>query len=163
MAFLFNWVRYFYIFAVMGKPAIAILLACFFLVGSTLLSLGDFSLMRDIPSMYRSYFQVRADKPDPVDFIGDYLLGGKDLLGHNSRDAPAKSDSSLQFQHQAVFSLIVLFHSKLPAYLFSEALDKPIMNHLLRLTTDTITPCSARPSPNYYLFLLNGFFIKQFL
>ncbi|MGI4729698.1 MAG: hypothetical protein ACRYGB_14075 [Janthinobacterium lividum] len=129
----------------MGKSVVAILLACFFLAGSTLLPLGDFSLMRDIPSMYRSYCQVRAGKPDPVDFIGDYLLGGKDLLGHNSRDAPAKSDSSLQFQHQAVFSLIVLFYSKLPAYLFSEALDKPIMNHLLRLTTDYNNPVFRPP------------------
>ncbi len=119
----------------MGRSIVAILLACFFLAGSTLLPLGDFSLMRDIPSMYRSYCKVKAGKPDPADFIGDYLLGGKDLLGHNSNDASAKSDNSLQFQHQAVFSLMVLFHSKLQSNLFAKLLDKPIISHLLTVTT----------------------------
>lgn len=129
----------------MVKPVVTILLACFFLAGSTLLPLGDFSLMRDIPSMYRSYCRVRVGTPDPVDFIGDYLLGGKDLLGHNSHDAPGKSDSSLQFQHQAVFSLIVLFHSKLPVPLFPKALEKPVVSHVLRLTTDYNSPLFRPP------------------
>jgi hypothetical protein len=129
----------------MVKPVVAVLFACFFLAGSTLLPLGDFSLMRDIPSMYRSYCKVKAGRPDPVDFIGDYLLGGKDLLGHNSHDTPAKSDNSLQFQHQAISFMVVLFYSKLPVFLFAKALDKPVVNHLLRLTTDYNSPLFRPP------------------
>ena len=129
----------------MGKPAVAILLACFFLAGTTLLPLGDFSLMRDIPSMYRSYCKVRVGTPDPVDFVGDYLLGGKDLLGHNSHDSPIKSDSSLQFQHQAVSFMVLLFYSKLPITLFAKALNRPVVNHLLRLTTDYSSPVFRPP------------------
>lgn len=129
----------------MGKSVVAILLACFFLTGSTLLPLGDFSLMRDIPSMYRSYCRVKAGKPDPIDFIGDYLLGGKDLLGHNQKDTPAKSDGSLQFQHQAISLMMALFYSKLPFSLFPKELDQPAVSHLLRVTTDYKSPIFRPP------------------
>ena len=68
-----------------------------------ILPLGDFSLMPDLPDMYHSYCKVTAEKPDIIDFIGDYIWGGKDLLGHNKHDAP--SAGSLNFQHQASPSL----------------------------------------------------------
>ena len=78
-------------------------LGFYFLAGSMILPLGDFSLMSDLPDMYHSYCKITAEKPDIIDFIGDYIWGGKDLLGHNKHDAT--SSSSLQFQHQASHSL----------------------------------------------------------
>lgn len=83
----------------------AFLLSIFFLAASTLLPLGDFSLMTDLPAMYRTYTKV-ADPHEAgiVDFIGDYLLNGKIILGHNKHDHAAKAGSDVQFQRTASFS-----------------------------------------------------------
>jgi hypothetical protein len=99
---------------------IASFLVCLFLTGSTLLPLGDFSLMRDLPGMYESYTKVVNEEPDVLDFIGDYLLHGKELLGHNKYDNTSQHDAGLQFQHQASSLTIAFFHvntapSHLPA------------------------------------------------
>lgn len=126
----------FYTFAAMIKSLTAILLACFFLTGSTLLPLGDFSLMKELPGMYRSYCQVKVGEPDVIDFAGDYLLGGKDLLGHNQNDTTPKSDGSLQFQHQANSFLIILLQVKTASSLLAEALSKPVASHPLLFTTE---------------------------
>ena len=85
----------------MIKSSIALFLAFYFLVGSTILPLGDFSLMGDLSGMYKSYCKITAEKPDIFDFIGDYVMGGKYIFGHNKHDAPLKSDGSSQYQHQA--------------------------------------------------------------
>ncbi len=85
-------------------------MACFFLGGSTLLPLSDFSLMQDIPDMYRNYTKITtADELGVIDFIGDYLLHGKDLFGHNEHDKPQSGADNVQFQHQANPLSIVLF------------------------------------------------------
>lgn len=55
--------------------------------------------------MYKDYCKLRVGDPDVLDFIGDYLMGGKDLLGHNHEDRPAKSGTPIQYQHQASISL----------------------------------------------------------
>jgi len=84
------------------KSFIGIFLAFYLLAGSMVLPLGDFSLINDLPGMYHAYTEVSAEKPDVIDFIGDYLLSGKELLGHNKHDASPKADGSTQFQHQAI-------------------------------------------------------------
>ena len=81
-----------------------------------ILPLGDFSLMPDLPEMYQSYCRITAEKPDIIDFIGDYIWGGKDLLGHNKHDA--STSGSLQFQHQASQSLFC-------AHFFTQLPNKP--------------------------------------
>jgi hypothetical protein len=86
----------------MAKKTIALLMACFFLGGSILLPLGDFSLMRDIPDMYHNYTNITTpNEAGIIDFIGDYLLQGKELLGHNGHDKPQSATNNVQFQHQA--------------------------------------------------------------
>ncbi|WP_183575863.1 hypothetical protein HDF18_18325 [Mucilaginibacter sp. X5P1] len=69
-------------------------------MGSIFLPLSDFSLAGDIPNMYHSYEKIasRGDA-DILDFIGDYLLAGKALLGHNKKDKPESAGMSVQFQH----------------------------------------------------------------
>ena len=86
----------------MLKKNTCLTIAFLFLAGSIMLPLGDFSLMRDLPSMYRNYTKITSsEEAGMVDFIGDYLLHGKEILGHNQHDkAPAKG-SEVQFQHQA--------------------------------------------------------------
>jgi len=114
----------------MVKSVLAMLLACFFLAASTLLPLSDFALMKELPRMYRSYCNVKAGgEPDFIDFTGDYLLGGKDLLGHNKHDTPVKTDGSLQFQHQANALLIVLLQVKTVSLLLPEIVASTVLNH----------------------------------
>jgi len=60
--------------------------------------------------MYRAYEKVASpDDKGIFDFVGDYLLGGKALLGHNKHDRPDKSNC-IQFHHAATFALIVYTH-----------------------------------------------------
>lgn len=73
-----------------------------------MLPLGDFSLMSDLPNMYRSYTKIVKEEPDVLDFIGDYLMNGKAILGHNKHDTPESPDTATQFQHQANSLNIVL-------------------------------------------------------
>ena len=80
----------------------SLMLACFFLAGSILLPLGDFSLMNDLPGMYRAYEKLATpEEIGVIDFVGDYLLGGKALLNHNHRDKPETRGIAVQFQHSA--------------------------------------------------------------
>ncbi|CAN5175325.1 hypothetical protein BH09BAC6_BH09BAC6_24160 [soil metagenome] len=115
----------------MIKSFTALLLSNFILAGSIILPLGDFSLMKDLPGMYRSYCSIRAGEPALIDFVGDYLLGGKDLLGHNQHDAPVKSDGSPQFQHQANVSLFFAVAIYRLSFLSNEPEVKhPVYRHL---------------------------------
>jgi hypothetical protein len=87
-------------------------LVIFFLISEMLLSsiilpLGDLSLLKDLPAMYHAYEKVVSpDDKSICDFIGDYLLDGKDLLGHNKHDRPEKQ-GAMQFQHPAAFAMLI--------------------------------------------------------
>jgi hypothetical protein len=102
---------------VIYKRGVCCILACLFLTGSVIFPLGDFSLMRDIPKMYQNYSKVTCEEElGIIDFVGDYLLYGKQIFGHNEHDkAPAKGDE-VQFQHQASPPNVVF--SKLHQILF---------------------------------------------
>lgn len=82
------------------KKLILYYFTCIFLAGSIMLPLGDLSLMSDLPGMYHNYNKLTTPEEAGVfDFIGDYLLGGKALLGHNKNDKPETQSSAVQFQH----------------------------------------------------------------
>ena len=77
------------------------------LFGCIALPLGDFSLLKELPRMYDAYQKVVSPGEEGVmDFIGDYLLHGKELLGHNPDDRPSKS-GDFQFQHAPSFTVIL--------------------------------------------------------
>jgi hypothetical protein len=98
----------------MGRKLIALWMACFILGGSILLPLGDFSLMRDIPGMYQSYTKITTPEELSIfDFIGDYMLHGKELLNHNKHDKPQSATNNVQFQHLAspLNAVLSAFHS----------------------------------------------------
>jgi len=77
-------------------------LTFFFLMGSVIFPLGDFSLMRDIPKMYQNYTKITSgEEMGVIDFVGDYLLHGKDIFGHNEHDKTPAKGCDVQFQHQA--------------------------------------------------------------
>jgi hypothetical protein len=88
------------------------LLACLFLTGSIVLPLGDFSLMRDIPKMYQNYTKITSEEEmGVIDFIGDYLLYGKQIFGHNEHDKIPAKGNDVQFQHQASApNIVFLYH-----------------------------------------------------
>jgi len=77
------------------------------LFGCIALPLGDFSLLKELPRMYDAYQKVVSpDEEGILDFVGDYLLHGKELLGHNKEDHSSKS-GDFQFQHAASFTIIL--------------------------------------------------------
>jgi hypothetical protein len=96
----------------MVKKVISLFLAFLFLTGGTLLPLSDFSLMEDIPFMYHNYSQITTEEEfGVIDFIGDYLLHGKEIFGHNSNDKQ-QNGNSVQFQHQAnPLNVVFLYRS----------------------------------------------------
>jgi hypothetical protein len=65
----------------MRKTSIAVLLACFFLMGSVIFPLCDFSMMKELPGMYHSYTKNAVEEADVVDFVDYYILNEKDFLG----------------------------------------------------------------------------------
>jgi hypothetical protein len=86
-------------------------LASLFLTGSLVLPLGDFSLLRDIPKMYRNYTRITSpEEAGVIDFVGDYLLYGKQIFGHNEHDKIPAKGNDVQFQHQASPLNIVFLH-----------------------------------------------------
>jgi hypothetical protein len=116
----------------MYKRILSLLMAGLFLGSSILLPLGDFSLIRDLPEMYRNYARITsAEEMGPVDFIGDYLLHGKDIFGHNEHDkAPAKG-CDVQFQHQASSLNVVLLHQPISLLFTPESLvPHPLFSQL---------------------------------
>ncbi|MGY3054144.1 hypothetical protein ACVWYG_002347 [Pedobacter sp. UYEF25] len=106
----------------MKMSMVGLLLSSYFLAGSIIFPLSDFSLIRDLPGMYRSYSEVRSGHPDIFDFVGDYLLHGKEIFGNNAHDAQPKNPSALQFQHQPTLSI---YYSKYIPRHFSD-LDTPL-------------------------------------
>ncbi|MGF7079111.1 hypothetical protein [Mucilaginibacter gilvus] len=115
----------------MKRSITTALLACYFLAGSVIFPLSDFSLMRDLPAMYRSYCEVKAGTPDICDFVGDYLLHGKELFGNNAHDAQPKNGGALQFQHQPTLSIFFVEHVfRLFTITSHPIINKPIYNIL---------------------------------
>lgn len=106
---------------VMIKKITTSLLALYFLTGSVLLPLGDFSLMKELPKMYKAYQKLAPhEEQDIFDFVGDYLLNGKAILGHNKHDTPESSQSGVQYQHAASFCSMVVVHFQLNVVAVSE-------------------------------------------
>ncbi|MFI5157346.1 MAG: hypothetical protein ACHQF4_00685 [Sphingobacteriales bacterium] len=87
-------------------------MALYFLVGGMVLPLGDFSLMRDIPHMYHNYKKIVSDDDAGIiDFIGDYLLHGKEIFDNNTHDKPQTATTNVQFPHPVNPLIVVLFHT----------------------------------------------------
>jgi hypothetical protein len=128
------------------KRLVSGFLVCLFLVSSFILPLGDFSLMRDIPNMYRNYTKITTDEELGVlDFVGDYLMHGKELFGNNAHDKPQTNTNNVQFQHQAnpllaEIPLIVFRLVNLP----QNRAAQPISN-ILQATTDYQNECFRPP------------------
>src|SRR5947209_4794664 len=89
----------------------AYILCCYFLSGSIILPLGDFALMKDLPQMYCAYKKLATPQEQGIiDFVGDYLMGGRILLGHNKNDNPETTKSNVQYQHTASFCSMINIH-----------------------------------------------------
>ncbi|MES2268643.1 MAG: hypothetical protein V4520_17890 [Bacteroidota bacterium] len=107
----------------MLKRILSWFMACLFLGSSILLPLGDFSLMRDLPEMYRNYAKITtSEELGVIDFIGDYLLHGKEIFGNNEHDKAQANGNSVQFQHRASSLNVVLLHQPISLLFTSESL-----------------------------------------
>jgi len=114
---------------------ITLVIACFILISSLIFPLGDFSLTRDLPEMYRNYSKITTpEELGVIDFIGDYLLHGKELFGHNANDKQQNAANNVQFQHQPVPFYIVLT----PVQLDMATITPDIIAHPpIRITANT--------------------------
>ena len=93
---------------IMMKRIITIGMASLILTGSLIFPLGDFSLTRDLAETYHNYSKITTpEELGVLDFVGDYLLHGKELFGHNSNDKSQHSGDNVQFQHQPVPTYVV--------------------------------------------------------
>ena len=85
------------------KKVIAISLFSYYLLGSILLPLGDFSTVADLPAMYKHCKATEDADLDVYEFITEHLIGVAvffdDNNHHKSDDKPHKPFHS-QFQHQ---------------------------------------------------------------
>lgn len=100
------------------------------LFGSMVLPLGDFSMIKELPRMYQAYEKVVApDEKGIFDFVGDYLLNGKDLLDHNRNDQPTKQ-GAVQFQGVPSFAIIVQPSLAITAPLLLGFGAKPLVHHV---------------------------------
>jgi hypothetical protein len=98
----------------MMKRIITLGIACLTLIGSAVFPLGDFSLSCDLAEMYHNYSKITTpEELSVIDFIGDYLLHGKEIFGHNAHDKPQSGTNNVQFQHQAAPFLVVLTNVQL--------------------------------------------------
>jgi len=115
----------------MYKRIVACFLAGLFLTASVILPMGDFSLMRDIPGMYRNYTKITSpEEMGVIDFIGDYLLYGKQIFGHNERDKVPTKGNDVQFQHQA--SPLNVIFARLPVTSFNGSFSVSIHTSFYR-------------------------------
>ena len=131
----------FAIFAAMIKSVISLFFAFIFFTGSIVLPLGDFSLLRDIPKMYRNYSKITTEEELSVmDFVGDYLLHGKDLFGNNEHDKSPVKGNDVQYQHQA------------------NPLNIVFLNHTVTLLVDPIVIVSR---PAFHAVFYSGDFQKE--
>lgn len=116
----------------MIKRIVILAIACIMLTGSVIFPLGDFSLARDLPVMYRDYSKIAApEELGVIDFIGDYLLHGKEIFGHNTSDKSPGGTNSVQFRHQPAPLLVLLTTANL--------LKPGIQLHIIRHSAILIT------------------------
>jgi hypothetical protein len=82
--------------------------------------------MRDLPKMYQNYSKVTYEEEiGIIDFVGDYLLYGKQIFGHNEHDKVPAKGNEVQFQHQANPTNVVF--SQVPQLLYIAPLS--ILSH----------------------------------
>nr|MBC7611765.1 hypothetical protein [Pseudopedobacter sp.] len=94
-----------------------IFITVYFLCGQLIFPLGDFSLMRDLSSMYQKYQLVENTKEaSPSDFVFDYLLHGETLFGHNLNEAAPKDYGSVQFIHHPSPNNYILISFTIPPF-----------------------------------------------
>lgn len=124
------------IFAVMIKRIIVFLLIGQSLLGSIILPLGDLSMIKELPRMYQAYQKVVCpDENSIFDFIGDYLLNGKDLLDHNKQDQPSRP-GALQFQGTPSFAVIIQTPLTITGPILLSTGTEPPRHHIAYMLSD---------------------------
>ncbi len=128
----------------MVKRIAAFLMMGQLLFGSIALPLGDYSMIKELPRMYQAYEKVVSpDEKGILDFIGDYVLNGKDLLGHNRHDQQPKS-GALQFQGSPSFAVTLQPSLTLPQPQLLNS-GRKLPGHYLSATLSDYHPSLFRP------------------
>ncbi len=107
------------------KVAVTILFLLYYLFGSIVLPLGDFSTVADLPDMYHHCKATEDIDLTAMDFVTDHLLnidGLFDQHDHHDRQKPHKPFHS-QFQHH---SFQIVHKNKIEEYKLMREFDEHI-------------------------------------
>lgn len=92
------------------KKVINIFLLVFYFFGTLCLPLGDFSVLEDIPEMYRHCKATEDKDMTPLDFITDHLVNIDGLFDkHENGDEQKPHSNQVQHHGQAQVSFLTSF------------------------------------------------------
>jgi hypothetical protein len=84
------------------KKTVNIFLLAFYSFGTFCLPLGDFSVLQDIPEMYRHCKATEDKDMTPLDFITDHLVNIDGLFDKHDKGDEQKPHTPIQFRHSQI-------------------------------------------------------------
>lgn len=121
------------------KKAINIFLLAFYSFGTFCLPLGDFSLLQDIPEMYRHCKATEDKDMTPIDFVTDHLVNIDSLFDKHENGDEQKPHSTNQTQHHGQKQVTLITSFAFSISQFYQIESKPSIPNLNFLPSDYIT------------------------
>lgn len=81
------------------KKAIYLFLFAFYSFGTLCLPLGDFTVLQDLPQMYRNCKTTEDKNMTPIDFITDHLINIDCIFDKHDNGDEQKPHTPFQFHH----------------------------------------------------------------
>jgi len=100
------------------KKAVNIFLLTFYSFATFCLTLGDFSVLQDIPEMYRHCKATEDKDMTPLDFITDHLVNIDGLFDKHENGDEQKPHQPKQNEHQGQPTFFFLTHLSFAVRLF---------------------------------------------
>ena len=127
------------------RKTLNISLLSFYLFGSLCLPLGDFSILADLPQMYRHCKATEDKDMTPIDFITDHLINFDEMFDKHDNGDQQKPHQPIQNHHQTqtVFSLITTYNISSKEIILTET--KPIIYKTSFVTSEYITTIFRPP------------------
>ncbi len=127
------------------KKAVNIFLLVFYSFGTFCLPLGDFSMLNDLPEMYRHCKATEDKDMTPLDFITDHLVNIDGLFDKHESGDEQKPHTPIQNHHhgQTTISFIAYFAFSITQFHHTEM--KPLIPSVNFLPSDYITKIFRPP------------------
>ena len=127
------------------KKVVNIFLLAFYSFGTFCLPMGDFSMLQDIPEMYRHCKATEDKDMTAIDFVTDHLLNIDGIFDKHEQGDEQKPHQPNPSQHQGqtTFSFVSFFSFSITNFHKVEA--KPIIPTVFFLPSDYITKIFRPP------------------